>query len=175
MSKYSVMANRAVGIPSTIDFVPSTGYYPMGHEWPAVINKAKQIPYSLPLFGDTLGNYYSAASNKPEKIFRKTFSVNKNGHAQIMGYCHYLPGIFNDRRIIDVTGLYQATFDIKMPNVFNADCGEMAYLSSAIREKWVPIGWGKFSRITSYNVCYTKLLRKIDVVWCVVRRCLPKA
>ena len=46
-----------------------------------------------------------------------------------------------------------------LKNVFQGDFGDSWYYNVPVTEKFKDTVWYSFARITSYNVCYTKLLR----------------
>lgn len=85
---------------------------------------------------------YAGTSDIPSKEYRHTFSENAQSHVKQRGYCEFLPGVFNNPRLIDVTELYVRTNEITVPVLYKSGKNKFAYLSVSDRQNWVPVGWG---------------------------------
>lgn len=142
LTQLSLFACRAAAIPIANDFTPHWGNFKGGHDWVAVITKSGIIPFVLPIYDDTLG-VYSGADEIAAKVYRHTFSENKESHLKERGFCNFLPPVFNNSRLIDVTDSYHLTYDINVPVAFKQGKDKFAYLAVANRENWIPVGWGK--------------------------------
>jgi hypothetical protein len=145
ISRYSVMANRAIAIPTTIDFVPHWGNFASGHSWVAIVDDEGPLPFNLPIYLDTLGRY-KREENVVPKIYRETFSFNKQSHVFKRGYCDFLPGCFNNAHIIDVTNHYLETFNVDIPKTFKVTKTKFAYVAVADKKRWIPVGWGDMKK-----------------------------
>ena len=140
LTQINLLACRAAAIPIANDFTPHWANAASGHDWSALITKSGSIPFNFPV-NDSLGNAIGV-DRTPSKVYRHTFSENEKSHVKQRGYCEFLPEIFNDSRLIDVTDLYLPTFEIKVPVRFKPDNNKFAYLSVSDRQNWVPVGWG---------------------------------
>lgn len=156
-SKMSAFTCRAAGIPITVDFTPYWANYRLGHEWSAIITKTGSIPFNFPV-RDTLGIYKQNA-RIPSKIYRNTFSENPESHVKQRGYCKFLPEVFNNPRLIDVTDLYMQSKNIVIPILCKHGKNEFAYLAVSDWLTWMPVGWGvtkngtaKYSKVGKNSV-----------------------
>lgn len=144
LSQLSIFACRSVAIPVAIDFTPHWANRSKGHDWVAIITNSQPIPFILPI-KDTLG-VYKTKDCIHSKIYRHTYSDNPESHAKQRGVCDFLPDIFNDPRLIDVTDTYLETTDISIPILFHSSNSKFAYLTVAERLSWMPVDWGIVSK-----------------------------
>jgi len=136
----------SIGIPVSIDFVPFWGKKSGSHEWNTLLTPDKK-----PLdFGAgvkaKLG--YHLKSNEvfslwiAPKIYRRTYSINKNGLAYLRGN-EDIPEIFNDSCFIDVTSEYYKVVNINSELNTNIQKRKYAYLAVSTRDEWVPVHWAE--------------------------------
>lgn len=136
----------SVGIPVSIDYTPNWGKKGGSHEWNALLT-----PNKKPLdFGagdnDKLG--YHLKSNEvlslwiAPKIYRRTYSINKDGLAYLHG-SEEIPDILNDSCFIDVTSEYYKTVNIETEIRSNIQKRKYAYLAVSNRDEWQPIHWAE--------------------------------
>ncbi|MDA3865899.1 MAG: discoidin domain-containing protein [Salinivirgaceae bacterium] len=144
LAQVSMFACRSICMPIANDFTPHWANATLGHDWVAIITPTGSIPFVLPVKKSM--NNYKTPGRIPSKVYRKTFSENKESHAIKKGYCRYLPWIFNNSRLIDVTSLYMPSHDIAIPVIENPDKSKFAYLAVSNRDSWVLVGWGKVKR-----------------------------
>jgi len=140
LSQLSIFACRSVAIPVAIDFTPHWANRTLGHNWVVLITKNGTIPFILPI-KDTLG-VYKTNDCTHSKIYRHTFSNNPESHVKQRGFCDFLPYVFNDPRLIDVTDTYLKTMDFSIPVLFHSSDSKYAYLAVSDRLSWVPVDWG---------------------------------
>lgn len=138
----SIFTNRALAIPIAIDFTPHWANHANGHTWGAIITRTGSIPFILPI-KDSLGTIMNSRYGYIlSKVYRKTFSENANSHLKQRGFCSFLPELFNNARLIDVTDLYLPSMAINIPVISKATESEYAYLAVSDRNSWIPVGWG---------------------------------
>lgn len=144
LTHLSLFACRTAAIPIAKDFVPHWANSSGAHDWSAIITKTGSVPFVFPI-KDTLG-YYKGTEYIHSKIYRSTFTENAQSHAKQRGYCEFLPDVFNNPRVLDVTDLYIHTQNIDIPDVFKTGKEKFAYLAVADRKSWILVGWGKVSK-----------------------------
>lgn len=147
------MRARGAAIPVASDFTPNWGGSNGGHEWGAIITKSGSIPFNMPV-KDCLGEY-KRSYQIPSKVYRNTFSENKESHAKQRGPCEFLPALLNNPILLDVTNLYMPTNDISIPVLLRSDRNKFVYLAASNRDKWPLVGWGKINNGLTYftKVC----------------------
>ncbi len=132
---------RAAGFAIANDFTPNWANNKAGHDWSVIITKTGNIPFSLNST-DSLGKYKESYL-VPAKVYRRTFSKNPQSHALQRGNCKFLPLIFNDANIVDVTDAYMPTHTISMPILTNPHHQKFAYMAVFSEVKgWIPTAWG---------------------------------
>jgi hypothetical protein len=158
LNKHTLLAYRSAGFPVTEDFTPHWANNSAGHEWATVITANESLPFTV------VENYwfgkYKAIDYIPSKVYRKKFSINKESHLMKRGYCSFLPVIFNNPSLIDVTNLYEKTTDIKVRLFENSSNQKFAYLAVSDYLNWTPIDWGS---ITGKAANFSKIVK--DVVY----------
>lgn len=132
---------RSNGIPIAIDFTPQWPFRSLGHSWDVVFDNT----------WDRL--VFEACRNRPgmhykddhiyAKIYRKTYSVNREIE-KINATEAYVPAVFRDMFIKDVTRDYVSTVDVQM-KITNSNSSKYAYLSVFNDRTWEPVCWGKIS------------------------------
>ena len=146
LTQFCLFGCSALAIPVANDFTPM-GNRSAGHDWAALITQSGSIPFILPV-RNKLGKY-KGEEYIPSKVYRHTFSENRESHLKQRGHCRFLPDFFNDPRLIDVTDLYMPTHDIRIPAISDMRKDTFAYLAVYGRY-WTPVGWGKMNNRTAY-------------------------
>jgi len=132
---------RAKGIPVAIDFTPQWPFRSLGHTWDVFFDvSGKKIVF----------DGCSAPPGMPHKedhifakIYRRTYSVNRDIE-KINFTDRYVPDIFRDVFMKDVTSEYIATVDVDIEA--STPCkSKYAYLAVFDDINWVPVCWGKMS------------------------------
>lgn len=154
---YTTMVMRALGIPTTIDFVPYWGDNNNGHSFNALLlpdgtckgyNNKDDLENGLTLSG------------KVPKVYRKVYETQRNSLLYKYRDTEYIPDVFAQHDVIDVTEYY----DIPKVNVsitpkLYTPQSHVIYLSVFSPQKWCPIAWteytGKQANFLHVGVGYT--------------------
>ena len=151
---------RSLGIPSAIDFVPQWANRSMGHSWNAVYTgNGRMEDYSFGAIAllDSIGNHLKdneeRETNKASKIFRKTYGRQPETPA-VQQKDKYLPPVFQDPCIKDVTGNYLDCADITVSLTQYLPKRRYAYLCNFNNHDWIPVHWGE---IKAGKAVFTKM------------------
>jgi len=145
ISRVALFEMRSLGLPVAIDYTPSWGNRSEGHYWAALIQNGK--PYPLDAAGPNIGFYkieYKGMDRIPykiSKVFRQTFSIQKNSLQQLRHPADACPPVFESSRIKDVTDQYIPVSDIKL-RYHSAFKERFAYLFTFNDKTWTPCYWG---------------------------------
>ena len=124
---------RAIGIPSAIDFMPGYGNRNGYHYWITYMSPEVKTPEKRYL-----------AERKAPKIYRITYSPNKVHKGK---YGEYIPELFRNPFIKDVTDLFAHTRDITIRNLRKLDMTpNYAYLCVFNSLGWLPVAIGEYGR-----------------------------
>lgn len=143
LSDYISFILRAHAIPCVQDFTPNYTNLWSGHYWNAIIDESgNSVPFVIPLEVDTLGHFKSECYQLG-KVYRNTFLKNPQSHAVLKGLCNYLPPVFNNEFVMDVTNEYVKTRNISIPITDKTTNDDIIYLSVYDNKDWNPIAWGQ--------------------------------
>lgn len=150
---------RSVGIPMSLDYTPLWGNRNMGHNWnsllinPAVIDTTCALDYSFSAAPKPLGQYLSSNPNLPTKVYRNTFSRQKESLAVIHGE-EEIPHEFESMFVKDVSADYGLRNEVSVELDSKDRDHDFYYLCSFDNENWRPIAWTKriWRKITFSNV-----------------------
>ncbi|RRA98045.1 transglutaminase-like domain-containing protein [Larkinella rosea] len=151
---------RALGVAVATDFVPRWGNNNgETHAWNALrISDKKWVPFmgceSPPGQFDPFG--IVTAKRFPGKIFRKTYSINRETLPHLISDQDDIPYQLLNDRIIDVTDLYLPVGDIAV-KLDNPDI-KMAYLSVFSNGDWSPVFW---SKMENNQYLFRKMARRV--------------
>ncbi|MDP3444353.1 MAG: hypothetical protein Q8T08_15960, partial [Ignavibacteria bacterium] len=148
LAERSTAMMRTMGIPATIDFIPSYLDYGVGHSWcAAIIDSSHFIPFEATT--QEL-NVYRNNDYKISKVYRHTFSIQKNSHLIRTGTKYsFLPELFNDPFNKDVTELYTETLNLRIPvQKGTSEKQDKAYLAVFAEKDWLPVDWGQIEKDT---------------------------
>lgn len=140
LANYAILANRANGIATTMDFTPHFAASSNRHFWNTVVdNEGAHIPFNA-----NLGDPYTYNPNyrRMGKVLRRTFSKQENSLASIINPKHIPSTFITDTTIKDVTSEYVNTSDIIYSfkkKAFN----KINYLSVFNKGSWKVLWWGK--------------------------------
>jgi hypothetical protein len=138
---------RALGIPATTDFAPVYLNINAGHEWSAVvIDSLHCIPFDIS--ADTI-NKIKKDFNIFSKVYRRTFIPVQESHLMQRGNCSFLPELFNNPFMEDVTHLYTKTSNIRIPVISSISSKyKFCYLCvfNKTIESWTPVAWGRIEK-----------------------------
>lgn len=147
MAKSVLYPLRALGYPCTIDFVPCWGNTTGGHSWNVVYLDGKMVPF----MGREKGVYaydpfriYDFKDPRivnparyPGKVYRKTFSVDKELQRRFKHVpVENLPSFFSDYRIKDVTSEYLQVSNVSVKVADTVPVDEPVYLA-VLSDDWM--------------------------------------
>ena len=140
---------RALGMAVTTDFVPMWGNSNGGpHAWNLLVtSKHSWVKFmgcerypAFPSDYDPLSIYHEL--RRSAKVFRKTYSVNKETLPHLLSDADDIPYNLLFDRVIDVTDEYFPVSDINV-ELKNDLSNEMVYLATFSNGEWVPVSWSK--------------------------------
>lgn len=181
MCKLILYPLRAYGVAATIDFTPCwANNNGGGHMWNALVRPdGKSIPFMGLESAPHQYHPFTLIENKDKqkctyricgKIFRRTFSINKNSLRYITKGRQPIPEIFASERITDVTKEYFSVADIRVkPDLsFFAESQKVAYLGVFSKGRWHATAWALVNDegMASFgdmalNVLYIPMARRI--------------
>jgi len=141
MTNLAIFAMRSQGVPVMSDYVP---YWPNtgnNHAWNATLDKKGKTV----IFMGGLDNPYEyKLNNKKSKVYRKTFSIQKNNIASIAPKGESIPRWLSGKHYTDVTKDYikVTNVNMKMQKKVPDSC-HFAYLCVFNSGKWKAIEWGE--------------------------------
>lgn len=149
---YTAMVMRALGIPTTLDFVPFWGDNNNGHSFNALIlpdgscrgyNNKEDLLSGLHLSG------------KVPKVYRREFEVQRSTLLYKYKDTEYIPSLFAEHNIKDVTGDYDIPMtDVILRTTLHTSQTHIAYLAVFSPDDWRPVAWGecKHGKVVFRNV-----------------------
>jgi len=170
LTQISMFACRSAGFPVANDFTPFWANATNGHDWAALITKSGTVPYILPV--DTGLYNYKGLDRIPSKVYRKIFSTNSQSHLTKRGYCAFLPSVFNNSHVIDVTDLYMKTFTLNIPELVKQNKNKFTYLAVSNRYGWMPVAWGQGKKGLAN---FTKVCEKVVYLPVFMQNAEPQA
>ena len=152
-AQYLTYVSRGLGMPMTYDFIPQWPNRSLSHYWNVLIDeKGKIIRY---YFRNKPGAFTIFEGFTKEKVFRSTYSINRQSLAIINNNREDIPKLFENIHFIDVTQEYTKTSDVKVIlDPQKAENHHFAYLTVFDNKNWVPIYWGE---IQSNSVVFNKM------------------
>ena len=147
---------RSLGIPAGIDFVPQWASRSLGHDWSVLYTgNGVMEDYEFGAWNDTIGYHLEAFEDKASKVFRRTFAKQQDILAMQQEKEEYLPPLFRNSCIKDVTDSYLDCMDV---TVFlqrrPRNTRQYVYLSNFNNRNWIPVHWGK---INGRKAVFTKM------------------
>lgn len=141
--------SRALGIPCGLDYMPIVGDGNVGHFWNFFLDKEGST--SMVELPDPHLRLPETFVEPKCKIYRTTFSLNRNTSKQMFTLSSSLPPIFQLPRHIDVTHVYAGKlgFGLLLPKELlytERSKEKIIYLCLAKHQDWVPVAWTKNSR-----------------------------
>jgi hypothetical protein len=140
---------RALGMAVTTDFIPMWGNSNGGpHAWNVMVTSkhswakfmgCERYP-EFPADYNPLMTYHEF--RRPAKVFRKTYSVNKETLPYLIDDEDDIPYNLLFDRAVDVTELYMPTTDIEV-NFKDNPKSEVVYLATFSNGDWIPVYWAK--------------------------------
>lgn len=155
MCKFISYPLRAYGIPVTTDFTPCwANTNGEGHMWNVLVHSnAKNAPFMGLEASPSRYNPFIIIENTQQekstyrvcgKVFRRTFSINKNSLAAVANGREIIPETFASDRILDVTSEYFSVGRIQLQldtAYFSGSAVKIAYLGVFSNGQWLPTAW----------------------------------
>ncbi len=160
---------RAIGIPVVIDYA-YWGNRSMVHYWNAIIYKNK--PYPFDAIDSKIGDYKirftgeNKILRKLPKVFRKTFSAQKNSLQILNNNSEEIPINLSNIRVKDVTCDYIPVSDIELRLSSSFNGKRFSYLCVFDNKNWIPVWWGK---IVNNRVEFKNMGRDIVYLPCLIK------
>lgn len=157
----AVYAMRSVGIPVAREIIPHWGRKNGRHVFNVVYNN-DGISYNFGGAEQNTEEHYIRVENKIPKIYRETFSVQKNSLAVLHGN-EEIPSFFQNACLTDVTenysfiGVKDVSLTIGHPQLDK----KYAYLCVFDATTWMPVAW---SKIENERVLFKNV--GPDIVYC---------
>ncbi|TRX45261.1 transglutaminase domain-containing protein [Bacteroides sp. HF-5092] len=147
LTDFAIYLFRALGIPCAIDYLPARGNDNAGHFWVMLWDKNGEGYIS-----DFMTNLIHVRKcflyqwEGAAKIYRNTFSVNRELHKQMAQYGEEVYSFWRIPKFKDVTFdyaySYQKELIIPLEKQYkNERSGRIAYLCASNRDHWVPVDW----------------------------------
>lgn len=136
----ATMAMRSMGIPAAFEVIPNWGSNNNGHSFCSVIlpNDSVCVFQDVNDDGENL-----LLSQKAPKIYRQTFSIQKNSLVYKNKDTEPIPPVFRNFNLHDVTRLH----DIGQQNVtiplYSESPHKIAYLCVFTPQEWFPVAYGE--------------------------------
>lgn len=158
-SNYKAMIMRSHGIPVAIDYLPQYGDDHNSHYWNVVMDRNGNFVSFEEALNDI--NAFVVYKYKIGKVYRKTFSNNKQLFELLQSEKENLLSTFNDPKIKDVTNEYVAVSNVKIR--LDKIPANTRYVYAAVfnDKDWTPIDFAKIDK--NYEAEFNNLGR--DVVY----------
>lgn len=141
---------RAKGIPVAMDYTPQWPFKNMGHSWNTLLDNAGRRLIFLGC--DSKIGIPHKEDQRKAKVFRKTYTINRELE-QLIRKEKYVPPLFRDVCIKDVSEDYAKTYTVNLPLKKNIK-NKYGYLAVFNNKNWIPIYWGK---IHKKSISFTKM------------------
>jgi hypothetical protein len=140
LANVALFASRALGVAVTFDFTPHYAASSNRHYWNTVIdNKGVHIPFNG---NQDLPYIYNANSKRLGKVFRYTFSGQKQSLASLLPEKQIPAEFLKSKNILDVTSEYVPVSNVNY--TFNtAVTSQIGYINVFNRGSWSVIDWAK--------------------------------
>lgn len=173
-SMLNVAQLRSLGIPCAREFVPGWGNRSMSHSWTAVLLGNEAIPFGL---NERIGiHFYLRPEHKLPKVYRETFKRQKWMNEICDDTTEFVPNIFVNRGLIDVTDKYTETSNVivRLFDTPETKYAKWVYLSVFNNQSWTPVAFSKNSKKRRVN--FSLMGRGIVYLPCVYDKngnCIP--
>ena len=138
---YTAMVMRALGIPTSLDFVPYWGDNNNGHSFNALLlpdgscrgyNNKEDLIAGLHLSG------------KVPKVYRREFEIQRNTSLYKYKDTEYIPQPFAEHNVKDVTECYDIPIaDVTIHPSLNIPQSHLVYLTVFSPNGWKPVAWSE--------------------------------
>jgi hypothetical protein len=141
MTNLTIFAMRANGLAVTSDYTPYWANSGNNHAWNAIVTPQGEV---IPFMGAEANPREYKLANKLAKVYRKTYSINRENLAFQVDKDNELPGYLSSKSYTDVTAAYTTVKDITL--TVDASCPDtidILYLCVFNSGEWKPIHWGE--------------------------------
>ncbi|MCK5822091.1 MAG: transglutaminase domain-containing protein [Bacteroidales bacterium] len=146
MTNLAIYAMRSQGIPVMSDYTPAWPNTGNNHAWNASLTKDKEVVIFMGGLDDP---YVYQLNNLKAKVYRKTFSKQKNSLAMIAPDYESLPAWLAKSNYRDVTADYIDAVNVEVElKDERPDSINFAYLSVFNSGEWKAIHWGQIKEKT---------------------------
>ena len=140
MTNLAIYAMRSQGVPVMSDYTPAWPNTGNNHAWNATLTKDGKVVIFM---GGLTNPYDYKLANKKAKVYRKTYSKQKNSLKNTAPKDESIPGWLAGVHYVDVTKDYIDVVDVKLSlNREKPDSCNYAYLYVFNSGKWTAIHWG---------------------------------
>lgn len=142
LANVAIFANRSLGVATTFDCTPHYAASSNRHYWNTVIdNKGVHIPFNG---NQDLPYTYNAVSKRLGKVFRFTFSEQKDNLASLVPENQIPDDLLKNKNILDVTAEYVEVSNINY--TFGAQVtSKVSYINVFNRGGWRALDWAKIN------------------------------
>jgi hypothetical protein len=145
LANFALYVSRSVGLAVTFDFTPQYAASSNRHFWNTIIdNDGNYIPFNSNAVNDSdesLPYIYNANRKRLGKVFRKTYSIQKNSLANLIAPKSIPNSFLKDKNNLDVTSQYVDVSNLEIDATKFNDT--IAYINVFNLGKWKLIDWGK--------------------------------
>lgn len=143
LANAALFASRSLGVAVSFDFTPHYAASSNRHYWNTVIdNEGNHIPFNGNLIKGSVPAVYIATIKRLGKVFRKTYSIQKNALANKIDMDSIPKSFLKNTNLIDVTNEYLQVGKItyRFPRM---DSHTIAYLNVFNSSKWRVTDWAE--------------------------------
>lgn len=146
LANAAIFASRSLGVATTFDCTPHYAASSNRHYWNTVIdNKGKHIPFNG---NQDLPYVYNAVNKRLGKVFRFTFSEQKNNLPSVISENEIPDDLLKSKNILDVTAEYVDVSNVSY--VFDPKAtSKVSYINVFNRGNWRAIDWAVISNKVS--------------------------
>lgn len=145
LANFAVLACRSVGVAATFDFTPHYAASSNRHFWNTVVDKdGNHIPFNSNAVNDCndcLPYQYNANRKRLGKVFRTTYSIQKQSLANLIPASKIPEEFLKQKNIKDVTSEYVSVSDLIIDSSRLSD--SIAYINVFNLGKWKVVDWGQ--------------------------------
>ena len=143
MTNLTIYAMRANGLAVTSDYTPYWANTGNNHAWNSIVTPDGAV---IPFMGAEAQPREYRLANKLAKVYRKTFSLQKNNLAFQPRRQEDVPRYLAGKSYLDVTADYVPVSDVTVKIEENiTDSIDVAYLCVFNSGEWRPVHWGRIA------------------------------
>ena len=143
MSHLTISAMRSVGIPVGTDYAKLGPGHHTPHFWNFVVDTTGVACDFDNFNGDPERGMFATFKEKRGKVYRETFSIQKNELLLTANSSEDIPAILRNIMEKDVSEEYFPLNKITIQCTYQPEDKKIVYLCLFNNKEWVPIGWAK--------------------------------